>query len=175
MPKDLVRPGERKPSLLLSSSCKIFEISSPFTQGLYILSGALDKSSQIRWARTAVKEYSTTEHTNLTNLRRIELQKRYSHISYAHYYILHNITQSLHIRRTICNSSNHTPLHSVSVDSEIVPDFVMDKSLSTLWDQSLSENNEFRSFFKLRWSSLGYHYGILTFSMNIQLSIHTII
>jgi hypothetical protein len=39
--------------------------------GFYVITRALDLPTQLRWARTAVEQYSRSLHTNLTNLRKI--------------------------------------------------------------------------------------------------------
>lgn len=38
--------------------------------GLFIISQALSRDEQLHWAQKALEEYSTAEHTNLTNLAR---------------------------------------------------------------------------------------------------------
>ena len=65
------------PFVMLSSNARAYQIDSVpgrlvvnnyemnFFVGFYIISNALSIESQIFWARTALVEYSTAEHTNL--------------------------------------------------------------------------------------------------------------
>ena len=87
-------------------------------EGFYIIPNALSEASQLHWARRAVCDYSTAEHTNLTNLEKL---KTAEHI----------------------DPPSHVPSSS---------------SALSLWETAVQEKNDYQSFFKLRWSSLGYHY-----------------
>jgi alkylated DNA repair protein alkB family protein 1 len=80
--------------------------------GFFIITGALDEQEQLHWAQGALEEYSTAEHTNLTNLKRLKGE------------------------------------HDVESLGDV----------EHLWKSSIAANDDFRSFEKLRWASLGYHY-----------------
>lgn len=107
----------------INKNIKVFEISGPSFNGLYVVPKALNFATQLKIAKISVQEYSAAEHTNLTNLRRLEEESK----------------------------------GMLSSDSNIVE--YPSKEVDTLWHRSIEENDMFRSFFKLRWSSLGYHYG----------------
>ena len=119
---------------LISKDVVIYEISTPFLNGLYLLQNALPPHVQIKLAKLAVEEYSMAEHTNLTNLKRLDEESTRTEDD--------PVVQTKQLSKSKLEGSS---------------DF--DESL---WLRSVQENNGFRSFFKLRWSSLGYHYGILT-------------
>lgn len=114
---------------LISKDVVIYEITTPFLNGLYLFQNALQPHAQIKLAKLAVEEYSIAEHTNLTNLKRLEEESAF--------------IQSDPLSKSEPRSEDSNDLNE------------------SLWLRSVEENNGFRSFFKLRWSSLGYHYGKL--------------
>eukprot|EP01035_Chromulina_nebulosa_P027545 gene27545-36244_t len=111
---------------LISKDVVIYEITTPFLNGLYLFQNALQPHAQIKLAKLAVEEYSIAEHTNLTNLKRLEEESAF--------------IQSDPLSKSEPRSEDSNDLNE------------------SLWLRSVEENNGFRSFFKLRWSSLGYHY-----------------
>lgn len=88
--------------------------------GFYFIQDALCPAEQLYWAKIAIENYSNAEHTNLSNLSKINKQ-----------------------------SSDEKKGKELESFEEI-----------NLWEQSQKENNNFLNFKKLRWSCLGYHYGI---------------
>jgi hypothetical protein len=106
---------------------------SLISQGLYVISQALDSHEQLLWAAKAVEEYSTAEHNNLTNLSSL-----YGVIS-----------QSSDEVKEAGGESNAAPSHRSAI-----PDVM------ALWQRSAHEAVPFQTFAKLRWSCLGYHYGM---------------
>lgn len=126
---------------------KVYDLSF-VVQGLYLVSNALSASLQIYWAKKALEEYSTVEHTNLSNLTTLQSLK-------------HNDSDSHDI---VCTKGDVTeqqyPLGS--------------NDCSDLWESSKNDSTPYQSFSRLRWSCLGYHYGdfylsILCLSTSIQM------
>ena len=121
---------------LISKDTVVYEVTTPYLSGLYILQNAIPLHAQIKLAKLAVEEYSMAEHTNLTNLKRLEEESS-----------------------TLQGSPEDEPKQLSKPYSRPEENSDMDESL---WHRSVAENNDFKSFFRLRWSSLGYHYGIPT-------------
>ena len=119
---------------LISRDTVVYEVTTPYLSGLYILQNAIPLHAQIKLAKLAVEEYSMAEHTNLTNLKRLEEESS-----------------------TLQGSPEDEPKQLSKPYSLPEENSDMDESL---WHRSVAENNDFKSFFRLRWSSLGYHYGI---------------
>jgi hypothetical protein len=111
----------------------VFDLSL-ISPGLYVISQALDSHGQLHWAAKAVEEYSAAEHNNLTNLSSL--------------YGL-NSRSSDEVKEA-GGESNAAPSHRSAI-----PD------VAALWQDSALEAVPFQTFAKLRWSCLGYHYGML--------------
>lgn len=112
---------------ICSSTPTIFKLNCGPT-GCFVIKDALCPNQQLYWAKKALEVYSTEEHTNLTNLNKLQ------------------------------NAG----------DPEVGPKTAemtnIESDLNNLWRRSISENDNFASFNKLRWSCLGYHYG----KINVQ-------
>jgi hypothetical protein len=129
---------------------KVYDLSF-VVEGLYLVSNALSASLQIYWAKKALEEYSTVEHTNLSNLTTLQSKK-------------HDDNDS----------------HNVScIDSDVIEQQhpLGSSDWSDLWDSSKYDSTPYQSFSRLRWSCLGYHYGELYLSIysiyrSIDLSIY---
>eukprot|EP01038_Epipyxis_sp_PR26KG_P016249 gene16249-22128_t len=67
-----------KYNLLTSSQAQIFGGFNNIPNGLYIISNAISPKQQLIWAKNAVTTYSMTEHTNLTNLAKINAQNKFT-------------------------------------------------------------------------------------------------
>ena len=115
-----------------SGGGKLFDLSF-VSPGLFLVSNALSVEEQIHWASKAVEEYSTAEHNNLNNLSSL-----YEASSSA------------------ADESNSADSQATGTGKE--PSAV--PSVVDLWKDSVSEEVPFQLFSKLRWSCLGYHYGM---------------
>ena len=98
-----------------------------------MVSNALSVEEQIHWASKAVEEYSTAEHNNLNNLSS-----------------LYEASSS------VADETNSADSQATGTGKE--PSAV--PSVVDLWKDSVSEEVPFQLFSKLRWSCLGYHYGM---------------
>jgi hypothetical protein len=106
---------------------------SLISPGLYLISQALDSHEQLHWAAKAVEEYSTVEHNNLTNLSSLYGM---------------NSQPSDEVKEAGGESHGAPSRRSAILD------------VATLWQGTAHEVVPFQTFSKLRWSCLGYHYGM---------------
>ena len=121
---------------------KVYDLSF-VVEGLYLVSNALSASLQIFWAKKALEEYSTVEHTNLSNLTTLNSKKHDDSDS-------HNID---------------------CIDSDVIEQQhpLGSNDWSDLWDSSKNDSTPYQSFSRLRWSCLGYHYGELYLSIHLPI------
>lgn len=103
---------------------------STISPGLYLVSQALNPEAQVHWAKKAVEEYSTVEHNNLTNLSS-----------------LYGMSSEPACEDESVGGESH-------VNKDSIP------NVEDLWVTSCNEPTPFQTFAKLRWSCLGYHYGM---------------
>lgn len=124
-------PDGNDPRLCRIGTGPIFTLSeaSGGPQGLYIISQALSPEQQFAWASTALTQYSSTEYTNLTNLKYLREQ------------------QSTFGGRVV-SAPKPIPENAKSADESSIS--VIDDS-DTFWLRSLRENNNLKSFRELRW------------------------
>lgn len=121
---------------------KVYDLSF-IAQGLYLVSNALSASLQIYWAKKALEEYSTVEHTNLSNLNKVQSKR-------------HDYSES----------------HNIDcIDSDVIEKQhpVGSNDCSDLWESSKNDSTPYQSFSRLRWSCLGYHYGELYLSIYLSI------
>jgi hypothetical protein len=55
-----------------SVSSELYELQNENIQGLYLIKNALCPNQQLYWSKIALESYSTAEHTNLTNLSKLQ-------------------------------------------------------------------------------------------------------
>lgn len=115
----------------LSNSSTVYYVNNT-PNGLYFIENALSIDQQLHWSKKALEEYSKAEHTNLTNLYKINNS----------------------------NSNSKQQTDEMTIDNhEKCVDGLDLHTIENLWQISKDEPNRFQSFSKLRWSCLGYHYG----------------
>ena len=116
----------------------IYEVDGA-PEGFFVISSALSSEEQILWASIALEKYSTVEHTNVLNLKRLQRENA----SFPK-----NITEE-----------HRQKLSEIFTNSSQSSETRDDDEDRFLWIASVSENNGLQMFQqKMRWASLGYHY-----------------
>ena len=144
--KDIGRRGalpssnnsECKPvSNLLSSDAVLCQLPEELNaaDGFYVITRALDFASQLKWARTAVEQYSRSMHTNLTNLSNLRKQST-----------------------ATASGSASVGIGAGCESKDKSDDGGLEEDLFNLWENSMKDSDNFERFKPLRWASLGYHY-----------------
>lgn len=113
--------------LTISQSCRVI-IPHKSPEGLFVIKNALPFQSQLYWAKTALEKYSSSFHTNLTNLERLKGN------------------QETASREDASDSEEKDTITNIWFDC-------IRKSEDPKLDIV-----DFQRFNKLRWASLGYHY-----------------
>ena len=139
---EVVQPSSS--SSASSSSSRKFKISG-VADGFFFISRGLTLDEQLQWARIALEEYSTAEHTNLENLKRLKE---------ANCIFPKVITE--HQKQRLAELFATTRLKS-RVGDEVEPQDQDDgnRGDNSLWRRSVLECNGLKSFQSLRWASLG--------------------
>ena len=113
----------------ISSVHNAFALDDPASSGLYIIPRGLNASEQLHWAKSALLTYSCSEHTNVSNLKRLrEEQGRASKPS---------------------RTSSDCPYVASPTDSaqglhEATPE-------ESLWMKSIRDDDNFLAFREMRW------------------------
>jgi DNA alkylation damage repair protein AlkB len=134
----------------ISKDAKLFTLSGcQMPSGFYVMTGALSTELQLDIAERAVEEYSQSAHTNLTNLH---LQSKIESESKSKSSLDSSVEVKNEDEPLQANNGHQVQATSVESCEEAL------EQLRNLWRRSVRECNDFRSFKKLRWASLGYHY-----------------
>jgi len=113
-----------------SESGEVHDLSF-IAPGLYLVVNSLSPKAQLYWAKKALIEYSTAEHNNLSNLKKLNAS----------------------------NETKPPADDKVPVASELATAAAAEEEdYRRLWELSMRDTDRFQRFEKLRWSCLGYHY-----------------
>ena len=170
----------------LSDELEVHDLSAKVSPGLFLIRNALSVEAQLFWAKRSLEVYSLEDHTNLTNLSNQQAVES----------IINNSSSAVHISGvpgTADRKSNIAVNRSVSpepageqsyLESDINSRAICSSTLGangihnncpaaapvpeSLWAQSCRDDDGFQGFSKMRWSCLGYHYGMSMTNRSIQ-------
>ena len=145
---DVLKPSSRvqevphSSPLPSSSSFRVFQISGA-AEGFYFISNGLTLQEQLQWAQVALEKYSTAEHTNLENLKRLKQ---------ADCIFPKDVTedQKRRLAEVFTTAQSEAKSEGVSQAQDRGADN------QSLWCRSVLECNGLKSFQALRWASLGF-------------------
>ena len=142
---DVLKPNSRVHELASpsSSSSRTFEISG-VADGFFFISNGLTTREQLEWAQIALEEYSTAEHTNLENLKRLKE---------ADCNFPKDVTEDQ--KQRLAEVFAATKSKSVLECEEGHGDEDSNDDSRNLWRHSVAECNGLKRFQSLRWVSLG--------------------
>jgi hypothetical protein len=107
----------------ISCADNVFTLESPAPSGLYVITRGLNETEQLHWAKSALLRYSCSEHTNVSNLKRLREEQA----------------------RTSDLAGKSTPGDLTSRRSH---DVVSEESL---WLKSINDDDDFLAFREMRW------------------------
>jgi hypothetical protein len=117
----------------VNPNAKVYQIDDT-PSGFYFVSQALSVESQIYWVNQALQVYSKAEHNNISNLhKQSQFEKN--------------------VDGNVKANGQQPALESEGISNSY-------REENELWEKFRVNENGMQNFFKLRWSCLGYHYGM---------------